>query len=163
MNPSINKNINLSVGTAIGTAYRRILDNARKELKPCEEGDRVYDINVDGKWRSVGVLFEDLFSIILPEALIGNSRYGVQDGVRYASVDFWFMPGQILRVHEPSNPVFDPKRDMQLEFELPENGDPRITVGYFAANGPRPRVKMYPEDLAMLRETLLANFDFRLE
>ena len=160
MNPSICANLPFTIGTAIGTAYRRIIENARKELNDCEEGDRVYDTQINGESESVGVLFEDLFSIILPESLIGNSRYGIQDGVHYASVDFWFMPGQILRVHEPNNPVFAPDRELQLEIELPTDGEPIITVGYFAAG--HPRVKMNPEDLAMLRETLLANYNFAL-
>jgi hypothetical protein len=160
MNPSIIANLPFTMGNAIGTAYRRILENARKELSVCDEGDRVYDIKINGEWKSVGVLFEDLFSIILPEALIGDSRYGIQDGVHYASVDFWFMPGQILRVHEPNNPVFAHEREMQLEIELPTDGEPIITVGYSAAG--HPRVKMYPEDLAMLRETLLANYKLAL-
>ena len=161
MNPSIIANLPFTMGTAIGTAYRRILENVRKELSDCEEGDRVYDIKINGKWESVGVFFEDLFSIILPEAFIGNSRYGIQDGVHYASVDFWFMPGQILRVHEPSNPVFAPEREMQLEIEFPTDGEPIITVVGDVATGHQ-RVKMYPEDLAMLKETLLANYNFAL-
>lgn len=160
MNPSVCANLPFTIGTAIGTAYRRIIENARKALSYCKEGGRVYDTQINGEWESVGVLFEDLFSIILPESLISNSRYGIQDGVHYASVDFWFMPGQILRVYEPNNPVFAPNRDMQLEIELPTDGEPIITVGYFAAG--HPRVKMYPEDLAMLRETLLANYNFAL-
>jgi hypothetical protein len=151
-------NIKLTVGTAIGTAYRRIMSTARGELDGLREGARIYDIMLSGKMEPVDVLFKDLFAVILPEAYLGNARFGIEGGVRFASVDFYYMPGCTLCAYDSSEPAFARNNEMQLEFELPDEGDPRITVGPCKAGSKR--VRMYPEDLAMLRETLLANFDY---
>lgn len=114
-------------------------------------------MDVAGDTRPVSDAFAGLFAAVLPEALVGNARFGIEGGVRFASVDFRFAPFQLLRAPEPGNPAFGPDREFQLDIELPMAGDPRINVGYVTKDE---RVRMYPEDLGTLRETLLANFEF---
>ena len=58
-------------GTAIGTAYRDIIRHAAKECSWLNDGDRIYDISIDGKTVSVSALFENLIGIILPESYVG--------------------------------------------------------------------------------------------
>ena len=163
------RNLNLVPGTAIGTLYRRLLAAVRKEKPdltgPMAEG-RIYDTKVDGRWEdAVDVLFEDLFAYILPEAMVGNCRIGLEDGHYYASCDFYFQPGKVLRDHNIDFLPYKPEREMNFEIDRFDRDEPVISVGWNYENHPDgkvDRVRIYPEDLGTLRETLLARFNFSI-
>lgn len=149
-------------GTAIGTAYRDIIRLAVNECCWLKDGDRIYDIDIDGKTVSVSTLFENLIGLILPEAYVGNARFGVQDGIWFASCDIVYVPGLAIKDFDDLGIQADPANEIEFSIDGVDK-DPKIHL--FVGNnlvrkgGPRD-VLMYPEDLGTLRETLLTHFNF---
>jgi hypothetical protein len=161
MNESVTA-LSKTPGTAIGTAYRDIIRRAANECSWLKDGDRAYDIDIDGKTVSISTLFENLIGIILPEAYVGNARFGVQDDTWFASCDIVYVPGLAIKAFDDLGIQADPANEIEFSIDGVDN-DPKIHL-YVGKNlvregGPRD-VRMYPEDLGTLRETLLAHFNF---
>lgn len=150
-------------GTAIGTAYRDIIRRAVSECGWLKDGDRTYDIGIDGKTVSVSSLFENLIGVILPEAYVGNARFGVQNGVWFASCDIVYVPGIVVRDFDELGIQASPANEIEFSIDGVDKGDPKIHLhvgkNLVREGGPN-FVRMYPEDLGTLRETLLAHFNF---
>ena len=161
MNESVTA-LSKTPGTAIGTAYRDIIRRAANECSWLKDGDRAYDISIDGKTVSVSTLFENLIGIILPEAYVGNARFGVQGDTWFASCDIVYVPGLAIKDFDDLGIQASPANEIEFSIDGVDN-DPKIhlRVGKnLVREGGPSYVRMYPEDLGTLRETLLAHFNF---
>lgn len=156
MNESVTA-LSKTPGTAIGTAYRDIIRRAAKECSWLKDGDRKYDINLDGKTVSVSTLFRNLIGVILPEAYVGNARFGVQDGIWFASCDIVYVPGVAINDFKDLGIQASPANEIEFSIDGVDN-DPKIhlRVGRnLVREGGPSYVRMYPEDLTTTRLTLL--------